>query len=320
MKIVLCYPALPRHVRQIEAVSALNEVILASQDSINAALPGAEIYCGHARTYVDWESVVRGGKLRWIQSTAAGLDHCLVPAVIASDILVSSASGVFADQVAEHALALLLGLLRRIPLFTHRQRERRFEREPTDDLKGKTVLIAGFGGNGRRIAQLLSLFQVRIVATDCFPRSKPPHVEQLGPPERFSRLLPLADVVILCVPLTDRTRGMLDRSAFRSCKPGTILINVARGPVVVESALVEALRSGQVGAAGLDVTEQEPLPADSELWELPNVLITPHVGAQSADRLDRTTDLFCENLDRFVRGQPVKNLVDKPLGFPIFDW
>jgi D-3-phosphoglycerate dehydrogenase len=315
--IVLCYPVLPRHIAQIQSAAPHCQIIDAGQSGIAEQLRFADIFCGHAKVPVPWEEVVQAGRLRWIQSSAAGLDHCLVPAVIDSEILVTSASGLFADQVAEQTMALLLGQLRRLPDFWRAQQERRFERLPTDDLHGKTVGIVGLGGNGRRVAQVLSAFKVRLLATDQFPLEKPVYVDELWAADQLDQLLSQSDVVILCIPLNERTYHLMDAKRFAQMKPGSYLVNVARGQVVNETDLVAALRSGQLAGAALDVTEIEPLPADSPLWSLPQVSITPHVGAQSADRVDVTTDFFCTNLRRYATGKPLLNLVDKRWGFPL---
>lgn len=316
MRVVLCYQVEPRHCEQIAAVSSTLEVVNAGQERIAELLPTADVFCGHAKVPVPWAEVVAADKLRWIQSSAAGLDHCLVPDVIASNITVTSASGLFADQVAEQTLALLLGLLRGLPVFFRQQQRRDFTRQPTDDLHRKTIGIVGLGGNGRRIAEVLAPFRTRILATDMFPHDQPPHVEALWNADALPRLLPLADVLILCVPLNSQTTGLIGAAELAQMKRGSVLINVARGPVVVERELVAALQSGQLAAAGLDVTEVEPLPTSSPLWDLPNVIITPHVGAQSARRIDDATNFFCENLRRYLRGEPLRNVVDKQLGFP----
>jgi D-3-phosphoglycerate dehydrogenase len=265
---------------------------------------------------VPWDEVVRRGRLKWIQSSAAGMDHCLVPSVIASDIVVTSASGVLADQVAEHALALITGLLRSLPVFFRAQQKKEFIRRPTGDLHRATIGIVGFGGNGRRLAEVLRVFKGRIVTTDVFPVDKPDYVDALWPADRLDDLLAMSDIVILAAPLVPATRGMIDARAIARMKPGALLINMARGPLVVESALVSALRSGHLAGAGLDVTEIEPLPLESPLWELPNCIITPHVGGQSVRRIDDMTNFFCENLLRWQAGRPLANLVDKQLGFP----
>ena len=160
---------------------------------------------------------------------------------------------------------------------------------------------------------------MRILATDLCPDSisKPAHVEAVWHVDRLSEFLTQVDVLILCVPLTDRTKGMIDGDALERLRPGAILVNVARGPVVVEPDLVAALESGHLGGAALDVAEIEPLPVESRLWELPNVIITPHVAAQSATRADDTTDFFCDNLHRYLSGREMRNVVDKRLGFPV---
>lgn len=317
VRIVLCYPVEPHHLEQIQQAAADMEVIDAGQERVATELIGADIFCGHAKVPVDWQAVVDQGRLRWIQSSAAGMDHCLVPPVIESDIVVSSASGLFANQVAEQTMALLLGLIRSMPTFYAAQQRHEFIRRPTGDLCGKRVGIVGFGGNGRRIAEVLSPFRCQIVATDMFPRDKPTYVDELWPSHQLDRLLGSVDIAILCIPLNELTRGLIDANRLGKMPVGSILVNVARGQVVAEHDLVEKLRSGHLGAAALDVTETEPLSADSPLWDMPNVTITPHVGAQSAQRVSDTTDFFCKNLQRFRRGEPLLNQVDKRLGFPV---
>lgn len=317
MRIVLCYPVEDRHLRQIAAAAPAAEIIDAGQERIAEEILAADVYCGHAKVHpVPWDEVVRRGRLQWIQSSAAGMDHCLVPSVIASEIVVTSASGVLADQVAEHTLALTTGLLRSLPVFFRAQQKKEFIRRPTGDLHRATIGIVGFGGNGRRLAEVLRVFKGRIVATDVFPVDKPDYVDQLWPADRLDDLLAASDIVILAAPLVPATRGMIDAQAIARMKPGSLLINMARGPLVVEGALAAALRSGHLAGAGLDVTEIEPLPPDSPLWDLPNCIITPHVGGQSVTRIDDMTNFFCENLLRWQAGRPLMNLVDKELGFP----
>jgi D-3-phosphoglycerate dehydrogenase len=316
IRLVLCYPVEERHCREIAAVSPEIEVIDAGQGKIGKELLNADLFCGHAKVPVPWDEVVAAGRLRWIQSSAAGLDHCLVPSVIASVIPVTSASGLFANQVAEQTLTLILGLLRDLPASLRQQQTRSFDRHPTKDLYGRTVGIVGLGGNGRRLAEVLAPLVSRVVATDLFPIDKPECVDELWPANQLDQLLSESDVVVLCIPLNTQTHGLIDAAALATMKPGAILINVARGPVVVEADLVKALVSGHLAGAGLDVTEVEPLPVDSPLWSFSNVIITPHIGAQSARRIDDTTEFYCQNLRRWLDGQPLYNLVDKRLGFP----
>jgi len=315
-RIVLCYPVEPRHVSQIQACAPDATIVDAGQERVAAELPGADVFCGHPKVPVPWDDVVAAGRLRWIQSSAAGLDHCLVPSVVASPITVTSASGVLADQVAEHTLALVTACTRRIPLFLAQQARREFVRRPTRDLTGATVVIVGLGGNGRRLVEVLAPFRVRILATDFFPVHRPAAVEFLGAPDTLPDLLPQADILILAAPLTHLTRGMIDAAALARLKPHAILINVARGPLVVEDALVDALERGHLDSAGLDVTPDEPPAPSSRLWTAPRLVITPHVGGQAARRIDAMTDFFCDNLTRYLAGTRLVNLVDKRLGFP----
>ncbi len=204
-----------------------------------------------------------------------------------------------------------------MPVFSRAQQSREFVRKPTRDLHGSTVGIVGLGGIGRRLAELLSGFGVRILATDWCPVDRPSYVASLWPPNRLDDLLRQSDVVVLCAPLNKHTRGMIDRLALEKMRPGSFLVNVARGELVVQDDLIAALESGHLAGAGLDVVEPEPLPSESSLWDLPNVIITPHVAGQSGRRNDQLTDFFCDNLGRYLGDTPLQNLVDKDLGFPL---
>jgi D-3-phosphoglycerate dehydrogenase len=306
-----------RHVAQIAAAAPGAEIIDAGQERVAAELPSADIFCGHPKVPVPWDDVVQRGRLRWIQSSAAGLDHCLVPSVVESDIIITSASGVLANQVADHTIALLTGLLRGLPTFFRAQQAREFIRRPTRDLHGARIGIIGLGRNGRRLAEVLSAFRTTVLATDWFPVNKPAQVAELLPADAVDQMLPRVDILILAAPLTEHTRRMINARRLALLPQGALLINVARGPLVVHNDLVAALESGHLGGAGLDVTDPEPLPPESKLWDMPNVIITPHVGGQSATRIDDMTNFFCENLARYLAGRPLCNLVDKRLGFPL---
>lgn len=315
-RIVLCYPVAPQHIAQIQAVAPEAEIIDAGQERIAKLLPTADIYCGHAKVPVPWEETIKAGRLRWIQSSAAGMDHCLVPEVIDSNVTVSSASGILAEQVLDHTFALMLGSLRDLPTFFRAQAARDFTRRPTRDLSGTTVGIVGLGGNGRRLAEALRGFRVKILATDYYPVDKPDYVDWLGGAEELETMLPKVNTLILAAPLNEETRGMIDGDRLGMMRPGSTLVNVARGPLVVEDDLVAALESNHLAGAAVDVTEIEPLPPESRLWTQPRAIITPHVGGQRASRIDDMTQLFCENLRRYQRRERLINFVDKRLGFP----
>ncbi|MEQ1827846.1 MAG: D-2-hydroxyacid dehydrogenase [Pirellula sp.] len=300
----------------MQAAAPQSRLIEATQETIPQKIMEADVFVGHAKVPVPWDEVVRRGRLRFIQSSAAGLDHCLAPSVIDSNIIVCSASGLFANQVAEQTLALLLGLLRGIPIFYRQWQKKEFVRRPTDDLHGRRVGIVGMGGNGRRLVEVLKPFRVKMKATDYFPEHKPDGLDELLPHTELKQLAAWSDILILTLPLNDLTRGAVNEDVLTSMPKGSYLINVARGSCVQESHLCQALESGHLAGAGLDVTDVEPLPSSSPLWSFPNVLITPHVGAQAASRTDDTTQLICENLRRYFASDSLYNIVDKRLGFP----
>jgi phosphoglycerate dehydrogenase-like enzyme len=318
-RIVLCYPVEQHHVAQIAKNAPGYEVIDAGQERVAEELLDADIFCGHPKVPVSWEDVGRRERLLWIQSSAAGLDHVLVPTVVESNIIVTSASGVLANQVADHTIALTAALLRSFPTYFRAQQKREFIRRPTRDLHGARIGIIGLGRNGRRLAEVFSAFHTKIVATDWWPGPKPPQVEKMLPADAVDEILPNIDILILAAPLTKHTRNMIDARRLALLPKGALVINVARGPLVVTEDVVAALESGHIGGAGVDVTEPEPLPVESRLWDQPNVIITPHVGGQSATRADDMTNFFCENLRRYLANEPLINLVDKHLGFPFVD-
>ncbi|MGL4941863.1 MAG: D-2-hydroxyacid dehydrogenase [Thermoguttaceae bacterium] len=302
------------------------EIVNVGQRELPDALLETDFFCGHAKVPVDWDAIVSRGRLQWIQSSAAGMDWCLVPSVIASPMTITTASGVLADQVAEHTLALVLSWMRNLPTFFHEQCNpsadgfRKFIRRPTRDLTDSTVGILGFGGVGRRLAEVLSAFHCRILACDLFPQDAPSYVEQIYSADEYRTVLSQSDVVVLCLPLNSSTRSLIGADALRTMKSSSLLVNVARGAIVETDALVAALESGSIAGAVVDVTNPEPLPPTHRLWDFPNVIITPHVGGQSYRRFDGVVDLFCENVRLYKSGEPLINLLSpegKRLGFPL---
>ncbi len=319
--IVLCFPVTPDQVAQISGLAepAGFNIRVSNQEDIAGDIFDADIFCGHAKTVpVDWSAVVDQGRLKWIQSSAAGLDHCLAPAVIDSDIIVSGCSGLFANQVAEQTLAILFGLLRQFPVFFRAQMRKEYVRRPTDEIAGKSVGIAGFGGNGQRIAQVLKPVADKILATDMFHNQFVDSEDWFTvlPDSELIELFRQSDVVISTLPLSESNYQIIGEQCFRAMKKGSYFINVGRGATVDQTSLTRHLRSEHLAAVGLDVADPEPIPRDDPLWEMENVIITPHVGAQSKYRVPRTVDLFCDNLQRYLSHDSLVNLVDKKLGFP----
>lgn len=322
-KIVTCFPITPQQVARLKQLVEPNfEILEATQDSINKDIFEADIFFGHAKKDpIDWAGVVKQGRLKWTQSSAAGLDHCLSPEINDCDsIQVSGCSGLFAPQVAETSMALLMGLLRSLPVFFEAKAKREYVRRFTDEIFGKTVGIVGYGGNGQQIAKTLKPMCRRILATDRFPNETVAEgfegLAEVLPDSKLNDMLPQCDVVIVTLPLSDDTRDLISKEQFAAMPKGSYFINVARGSVVDQAALIEAIETEHLAGAGIDVANPEPIEPDSKLWEFPNVIITPHIGAQSIHRVPRTIDLFCKNFPRFLAGETLINLVDKQLGYP----
>jgi phosphoglycerate dehydrogenase-like enzyme len=264
-------------------------------------------------------AVVRAGKrLRWVQVGSAGVDDVLFPEMMDSQITLTNAQRAYAPPIADQALAFMICLNKGLERLIRRQPQGEWS-VPWDihprELQGETLLIIGFGGIGSNLARRAAACGMRVLATDPKPIPKPDYVSRLAKPSEFHDLLPEADFVASCVPLTRETTGMLGAREFAMMKRGAYLINMSRGKVVNTGALVEALRSGQLAGAAMDVTDPEPLPKDHPLWQMDNVIITPHMSGRSPGSDRRRFEVLKENLRRFARGEPLINVVDKQLGY-----
>jgi phosphoglycerate dehydrogenase-like enzyme len=266
------------------------------------------------------QKVIRAAKsLRWVQQPSAGVEHLLeIPELMERDIILTNMQRAYGPEIADQAIAYLLAFTRSLAHFIRTQpRQEWRSRGPEivlDELMGKTLLVIGLGGIGSEIARRAAAFGMHVLATDPKVWERPPFVAELHKPEAFAALLPRADVVASAVPLTKATRKMIGASEFSAMKPGVILINVSRGGVVDTNALVAALDTKKVAAAGLDVTDPEPLPKGHPLWSR-NVIITPHSAGQSPGGERRRQQVFCENLRRFAAGEMLLNIVDKVAGY-----
>jgi phosphoglycerate dehydrogenase-like enzyme len=250
--------------------------------------------------------VVMTESLRFVQSGFAGLDHPLFAMLLARGVLLANAPGLHAPPIAEYVMAHLLALTKRVHEHARAQAEKQYTPFDQDELTGKTLGIVGYGGIGQATARLARAFGMRVIASK---RSKveDPLLDELLPSERLDELLEQSDVVLLAVPLTGETRGSIGAARLRRMRKGAVLVNVSRGEVIDEAALIEALRSGHLGAAVLDVQSEEPLPPSSPLWSLERCIITPHDSPRSPLTLGRTVDLFLENLGRYLRGEELLN-------------
>ena len=255
-----------------------------------------------------------GSNLCWIHTVSAGVDHVLVPELEDADVVLTNASGVFGVPIAEMVMGYMLTVVKRLPELMEQQQGRRWRKLDLDELRGKTVGILGMGDIGGEVARLSRAFGMRVVG---LRRHLQPHdaADQIYPPGRLHELLACSDFVTVATPLTSETRGMIGRAELEAMKPNAWLINVSRGPVVDEEALLKALQEKIIGGACLDVFADEPLDAESPLWALPNVIITPHNSWSSPRMMEREAELFLENLRRYVKGEPLRNVVDTQAGY-----
>ena len=263
-------------------------------------------------------------RLQWIHSPAAGLESILFPAVFESPVIVTNSRGLSADTIAEHVLSVVFALFRKLPMAVEAQRSREWAQAamtadtPLRTVAGSRVLIVGLGAIGLAVAQRFASLGAHVDAVRRRPEfSRPSGIDRVVTTERLLDLLPSADIVVLAAPETAATRHLVGSHELAAMRPGSVLVNVSRGALVDEAALAVALAppSARALAAALDVFEHEPLPKESPLWTLPNVIITPHVAGFRPDHWDAVCSLFAENLHRFDSGQALLNVVDKREGY-----
>jgi len=255
--------------------------------------------------------------LEWLHSRSAGLEGVLVPELAASPAIVTNGRGAFSPSLAEFALAGLLFFLKDLRRLVRSQEAGEWDQFDPDMLHGRTLGIVGYGDIGRATAALLHPLGVRVVALRRRPElsREDPLLEDVLPVERLGELMSRVDDVVVAAPLTPDTRGLVDARALSALKSTSILVNVGRGPVVDERALLEALEQGRIRGAALDVFETEPLPDGHPFWRLPNVLLSPHSADHVPGWIEDGTRVFLRNLDRFRRGESLLNVVDKARGY-----
>ena len=266
------------------------------------------------------EVLAQAKQLQWIQWLAVGVDRCVQqPALRERHVLLTNLQRTMGPSMAEHVLAMMLALSRHLDYFLRQQQEGRWTREEAApqlaDLDGKTVLVEGLGGIGTEVARRAHALGMRVTATRASGRSGPDYVSYVGLPDELPKLAREADFIVNCAPLTPHTTGIFDSAFFATLKPGTYFISVGRGRSTVTADLIAALSSGHLAGAGLDVVDPEPLPADSPLWHLPNVIITPHVSAQTAVSQEQRNLVLVENLRRYAAGEPMLSVVDIERGY-----
>ena len=312
-----------------------------SGDGVQRAPPELLNAVASARVYMGYgipEQVLEAGPgLEWVHSGAAGVGSSLGPAMLSRDILFTNSAGIHAEPMSETVLAMIFHFARGLDMAVRAQREGRWSAPsywaadaPVTEVGGATVGIVGYGGIGRAVARKMTALGSRVLAVrrhdvavrrhDVAVRRhevavRPKAVEVVAGEEGLNQVIARSDYLVLAVPETPSTRDMISRERLATMKPGAVLINVARGRLVDEEALLDALNAGRLRGAGLDVFRKEPLPGGHPFYSHPRVIMTPHVSATTRRFWDRETDLITENIDRFVRGEPLRNLVDKQAGY-----
>lgn len=318
MDILVFYPFTPEQLaafgRLAQAKGGHTVHIAADEASALPVAGNVEVILGYFPAAV----VNAAPKLRWVQSFSTGMDKWLFPEIIERDeVAISNVAGLYASQGGEHAWALLLALTRQIPLAVQNRAQRKWESEPVIELAGMTLGIIGMGGFGMEMAKRAQGYSMTVIATDPVRTEKPDYVHELRAmnAENLHDLLQRSDVVMTACPLTAETYHLISTDELAMMKPSAYLINVTRGGIIDEPALVTALEQGQIAGAGLDVTEKEPLAADSPLWDAPNLILTPHRAGASQHRPRKIFEFFMENLERYLDGERPRNIVDKRRGF-----
>ncbi len=252
--------------------------------------------------YLSGEKLSAAEELRWLQATSAGVDHYDIDGFRDRGVTITTASGVHAEPIAEQVIGSMLHFERGFHRSVRQQAENRWEQFRGGELAGKTVGIIGTGAIGQRVAELSRAFDMTAIGVRRDPSKVPEPISEMFGPEEIHTVLGRSDYVVLACPLTEETYHLLSIKELSSMKPTAVLVNVARGEVVNEDHLVRALQNRDIRGAALDVTETEPLPSDSPLWDLSNTLVTPHTAGFTPKYLDRLGDLFAENYRRFVDG------------------
>jgi D-2-hydroxyacid dehydrogenase (NADP+) len=286
----------------------------AAKKQLDALLAEAEIIYGFR---LPENTIARSPKLKWFQTMSAGVDRFLDDKFQRSSVIMTNVSGIHAIPISEFVLSLMLMLAKQATLGFQQKQQKQWKLFLATVLHSMTVGVVGLGNIGREVARLAKAFGMRVLATRRSVRKsqRARYVDRLFAPDQLKRLLSESDFVVLTLPLTAESHKIIGEAELRSMKPTAYLINVARGELIDEEALIWALEEQRIAGAGLDVFAREPLPVESRLWELPNVIISPHVSGGMEDYGEKSTAVFCENLRRYLSGRRLINVVDKKRGY-----
>jgi phosphoglycerate dehydrogenase-like enzyme len=304
---------LPPNMSEIEALA---RVRTARPDELAEALRGADVLLTWDFSTPALRAAWPGAdRLSWVHTASAGVDNVLTPEVVDSDVVVTNSRGVFETPIAEYVTGLVLMTAKDMIGTWQRQQRRQWEHRETHSVQRRVAVVVGVGPIGRAVARMLTAVGLRVCGVGRSRRSGDPDFGDVAGADELPAQVADADYVVLVAPLTEETRGMIHRDVLAAMPSKAMLVNVGRGELVVEKDLVEALQSHQIAGAALDVFEQEPLPAESPLWTMPHVLVSPHMSADTVGWRDDLAALFLENLGRWCEGEPLRNVVDKRLGY-----
>jgi phosphoglycerate dehydrogenase-like enzyme len=299
-----------------QALPAANVVVAETTEQAEREIAQADAAFGKLSPAL----LQRAQNLRWLQAPAiAPPAGYYFPELIAHPVVVTNQRGIFNEHIAAHIMAFVLAFARGLHYYIRHQLQREWSPRPLDTgvihLPEATALILGVGGIGAETARLAAAFGMQVIGVDARRQDTPPGVAELHPPDALDQLLPRADFVIMTIPHTPQTEGLMNADRFKLMKRSAFLINIGRGMTVKLDDLVAALNHGELAGAGLDVFEQEPLPADHPLWTMPNVLLTPHTAGYGPYLDDRRLEILLDNARRFTAGKPLRNVVDKASWF-----
>lgn len=262
------------------------------------------------------EAFLKAERLKYVQSIGVGFETMLYPEMLSSDVQITNTAGAYDSVIAEHAFAHILAFSRGIVRHERNRQERKWTREvPVIQLDGLTACVLGLGSIGRTIAKRLKAFGLTVIAVDVQAAVPPDGVDRVVKPDAMLDALAESDIVVVALPHTPATEGVVNAECFEHMKESAIIVNIARGPIINQPDLIEALQQGKIAGAGLDVFEKEPLPEDNPLWDMPNVSFTPHIASQCDEGNHNIKQIFIDNLRRFANGEPLMNVIDKEKGY-----
>ncbi|MBT3225216.1 MAG: D-2-hydroxyacid dehydrogenase [Deltaproteobacteria bacterium] len=309
---------LERHLKRIQEYAPGAEVVVIKSreewtEAMTARSPKFEIFLGLFLNA--W--IAKLPNLKWAQLASAGADRVLKsPEIAQSDVILTNASGVHAIPISEHILALIFAFSRNLNNHMMSQFEGKWKRRSDiTELEGTTLGLIGVGKIGEKTAEKAKALNMKVVGVRRNPERSSPFVDRMFGPDRLHEMLAMSDWVVVTAAGTSETDGLIGEAELEAMKETAVIINIARGSLIQEEFLIRALLEDKIAGAGLDVFETEPLPEESPLWEMPNVVITPHVAGGTPHYIDRLLDIFTENLKRYQAGEPLINMVDKVLGY-----